>query len=62
MTLQQHFEKWLKEKHFPEADIAQKNGQYSNSTTSLIWVGWQGYHGYRAELKRERETTGREFT
>lgn len=60
MNLQQQFEKWLKEEHFPEADISMKNGTYINSTTRLMWVGWQGCHKHFTALKRERE--GREFT
>lgn len=58
MNLQQQFEKWLKEEHFPEADITQKGGNYVNSTTRLMWVGWQGCHKHYSALKRDRE--GRE--
>lgn len=57
MTLQEHFQEWLKDCH-PEADTSMKKGEYTNSTTKLLFAWLQGAQKYFMALKKEREGRG----
>ena len=53
MTLQQSFEHWLKTDHFPEAELAQRNGVYTNPHTRDLWTGFLAGIEFNAKAQRE---------